>query len=314
MVKPWKDSNIMFMPLYTINEFDSTTDIYGQNLFQYSNAIYIKAPIINSTYKRLQGYFIFADSPYLQIVDLSNWKGLKPISLENWFSNDTDLYKVIGISDMDLSRVGNVRDMFYKCSSLKTMDIDLTGITTPDNYCFNGLFDRCLNLESVNLKALDNLPTLTQFNMVFNACEKLTNLTIVVDTSNCTEFTSTFAGCTSLAVLNGFLSIKSFNKSITPSNFLQDYRGSKFRVFELRDLGTLENITSHDFSRFSYWGQEEEKYPGAKQSLLNTLITYSFDRATAGYSSCTLKLVANTKAVLTGEEIAQITAKGYTIA
>ena len=161
---------------------------------------------------------------------------------------------------------------------------------------------------------MDNLPTLTQFNYVFKSCDKLTNLTIVVDTSNCTEFTNTFAGCTSLAVLNGFLSIKSFNKSITTSNFLQDYRGSKFRVFELRDLGTLENITSHDFSRFSYWGQEEETYPGAKQSLIDSLITYSFDRATAGYSSCTITLAANTKAVLTEEEIAQITAKGYTVA
>jgi hypothetical protein len=62
------------------------------------------------------------------------------------------------------------------------------------------------------------------------------------------------------------------------------------------------------------WGIANAENPDARQSLIDTLITYSFDRATAGYSACTVTLSANTKALLTDEEIEQITAKGYTIA
>ena len=71
------------------------------------------------------------------------------------------------------------------------------------------------------------------------------------------------------------------------------------------------------FTYWSVWGVEDETVPlsaGARQSLIDTLITYSYDRATAGYSTCTVTLHANTKALLTQDEIAQITAKGYTIA
>lgn len=62
------------------------------------------------------------------------------------------------------------------------------------------------------------------------------------------------------------------------------------------------------------WGINTSAIPEARQSLIDSLITYSFDRAAAGYSNCTIKLSAKTKALLTEEEIAQITAKGFTIA
>lgn len=50
-----------------------------------------------------------------------------------------------------------------------------------------------------------------------------------------------------------------------------------------------------------------------RQSLVDTLLTYSYDRATAGYSAATIKLHADTLARLTAEEIAAITAKGFTL-
>lgn len=62
------------------------------------------------------------------------------------------------------------------------------------------------------------------------------------------------------------------------------------------------------------WGIADTENPDARQSLVDTLLTYSFDRATAGYSACTVTLSAATKALLTDEEKEQITAKGYTIA
>ena len=59
------------------------------------------------------------------------------------------------------------------------------------------------------------------------------------------------------------------------------------------------------------WGTGGEEN---RQSLIDSLITYSYDRASAGMATATIQLHANTKALLTEEEIAQITAKGFTIA
>lgn len=93
----------------------------------------------------------------------------------------------------------------------------------------------------------------------------------------------------------------------------------------MQDSCTIINLSSNGMS----WGSSEPPYipynvvdrqkildaiVGARQSVIDTLITYSYDRATAGYSTCTVTLSANTKALLTQDEIAQMTAKGYTLA
>ena len=98
----------------------------------------------------------------------------------------------------------------------------------------------------------------------------------------------------------------------------------------IKNIGMQESCTIINLSsNGSYWGSSDQPYisyncvdkqkilnaiVGARQSLIDTLITYSYDRATAGYSTCTVTLHSNTKALLTEDEIAQITAKGYTIA
>jgi hypothetical protein len=51
----------------------------------------------------------------------------------------------------------------------------------------------------------------------------------------------------------------------------------------------------------------------ARQDLVDSLITNSFDRATAGYSVFTITLSQETYNLLTEEEITAITNKGYTI-
>ena len=95
----------------------------------------------------------------------------------------------------------------------------------------------------------------------------------------------------------------------------------------VKNLGMQESCTTAGLKGY-YWGTQIGYIPtynihkqriidavaDARQSVIDTLITYSYDRATAGYSTCTVTLHANTKALLTEDEIAQITAKGYTLA
>ena len=64
-----------------------------------------------------------------------------------------------------------------------------------------------------------------------------------------------------------------------------------------------------DFSTLSYWGTE-----GNKQCVVNSLINNTVDLVSGNYESQTITLSSPTKALLTSDEIAQITSKGYTIA
>lgn len=85
----------------------------------------------------------------------------------------------------------------------------------------------------------------------------------------------------------------------------------------VKNFGTHPDFTnSKTFKDVIRWGLDGDDYyfKDGKESLIYTLIDNSFDRATAAYSACTITLSSYTKGVLTEEEIAQITAKGYTIA
>ena len=137
-----------------------------------------------------------------------------------------------------------------------------------------------------------------------------------IDTSSCTNFGSILTSCYNLIKIAG-LSLKSFSSNISYSYFTGIDNMIKLRYALLKDFGTGSSCTSADFEYWTNWGIEDETIElsaGARQSLIDTLITYSYDRATAGYSTCTVTLSTNTKALLTEDEIAQITAKGYTLA
>ena len=113
------------------------------------------------------------------------------------------------------------------------------------------------------------------------------------------------------------LSLKSLNTTITYDYFTGPFDMNKLRYALLPDFGTGSDCTSADFGLWRVWGVEDETVPlsvGARQSVIFTFIIFSYHRATAGYSTCTVKLSSNTKALLTQDEIAQMTAKGYTLA
>lgn len=167
--------------------------------------------------------------------------------------------------------------------------------------------------ENINLN-ISNVQGIKSFSSMFAS----TNITIIneLDTSGGTNFNSMFADCNKLIKVES-ISFKSLDTTISNSYFTGWGTMNKLRYVLLKDFGTGSSCTSASFTNWNVWGIEDETVPlsaGARQSLIDTLITYSYDRATAGYSTCTVTLHANTKALLTEDEIAQITAKGYTLA
>lgn len=79
----------------------------------------------------------------------------------------------------------------------------------------------------------------------------------------------------------------------------------------LTNLGKAAAATTFDL-RNKNWG-DDTIVAGARQTLVDSLLTNSFDRAAAGYGTLTLQLSPEALARLTSDEVAAITAKGYTL-
>lgn len=92
-----------------------------------------------------------------------------------------------------------------------------------------------------------------------------------------------------------------------------DVRFPQYQLTYMRviNLGQSELASYPDFACALKWGTGSEE---ARQSLVDSLLTDSYDRATAGMAPATVRLSTASKAALTAEEIAAITAKGFTIA
>ena len=229
--------------------------------------------------------------------------------------NGTDFrYMFIGCTSLksaslsDTSKGTDFNSMFQGCTSLESASL----LNTSSGTNFDSMFFRCNSLNSI---ILPNTSSGTNFDSMFYDCSSLT-LIPQLDTSNGTNMDNMFCGCPELIKISS-LSLKSLNTTISHSYFTDYDIMSNLRYVLLKDFGTGSNCTSAGFGYWRVWGIEDETIPlsaGARQSLIDTLITYSYDRATAGYSTCTINLYADTKALLTQDEIAQITAKGYTIA
>ena len=166
----------------------------------------------------------------------------------------------------------------------------------------------------INLN-VKNISNITDFSYLLYENREITKIG-ELDTSGGTSFNDIMYNCSNLIKVES-LSLKSLNTTISYSYFTGYSNRDNLRYVLLKDFGTGSNCTSASFEYWNAWGVENESIPlsaGARQSLVDTLITYSYDRATAGYSTCTITLYADTKALLTQDEIAQITAKGYTLA
>lgn len=106
--------------------------------------------------------------------------------------------------------------------------------------------------------------------------------------------------------------------SVTNATFLLYASSSPYYFPNLRYIRILNlgkgSHTTYDFTHARYWGEDTPEHPDARKSLVDTLLTDSYDRAAAGKSPITVRLHSLAKNRLTAEERAAITAKGITLA
>jgi hypothetical protein len=154
---------------------------------------------------------------------------------------------------------------------------------------------------------LDNLVTFSSFPS--NAASYFANMPLTyinkLYTSNITVMAKMFYNCTNLQKIEEL-------DIINCNNMYDMFNGcTKLSVMTLKNFGTQSSIDlrGYVFGQ-TKWGQGSDE---ARQSLVDSLLTYSFDRATAGYASLTVQLPSASLALLTDTKKAAIAAKGYTL-
>ena len=208
--------------------------------------------------------------------------------------------KLKSIPQLDTSNVKSMGTIFQNCSALTSVPQLDYSLVTDMNYGFSS----CTGLTTIPDL---NFESATSLNSLFANSSKIVTIG-KLNTPKLLSLNAMFSSCNSLKKVES-IDIQSVNNTANLAGY-SNMPNLKYIV--LKNLGQSA-LSSWDFSRIPDWGVNDATYIDAKQSLLDTLITYSYDRVSAGKGACTVKLHSKTKALLTEDEIAQITAKGFTI-
>ena len=189
-----------------------------------------------------------------------------------------------------------MHSMFTGCTKLKSIpQFDTSNVI--DMY---GMFESCSSLTSIPQMDTSNVTTIER---MFYGCSSLTSIP-QFDTSNVTSMNNMFTGCTALT------SIPKLNcGNIQRSKW--DIAGIT-TMSNLTDLGGFEDLGKvSGLSKPSYFLTYCPNL--TKESVMN-VINNLYDRASAGYSVVTLPFNIKSLALLSDEEKAIATNKGWTLA
>ena len=178
-------------------------------------------------------------------------------------------------------------------------------------YC---CFDACRSLKRV--EGFGDMP-IQSITAAFRNCYSLEYIA-KLNTHNMTTLsnTDTYQYCYSLERIE---ELDAYSVNANQGNIFQQSVGLRYCL--IKNIGhNANNFTNYiSFQYNTLYGIPNDKHPDARQSLVDSLLTYSYDRVndpdglgTAG-TTCTITLSANSYAQLTASEIEQITAKGYTL-
>ena len=161
-------------------------------------------------------------SKVTSVVFNSSFANANITSCFAWFREMASLTSVSGTQYFKTTNVTNMAQMFYGCSSLKTLDISTW--STPKVTTFRNMFYNNTALTTLKISNLSTESATSTYGM-FYYCTALTSLDVSkFKTSKVTEMDYMFQRCTSLTELN--ISSFTINSSAT-SQYMFSYCGLK---------------------------------------------------------------------------------------
>ena len=299
------DSELMFMPKVEIIDSEPVRLEYVGSTFPKL----LIFPDIDFKHKDINGYGLMVHSKAMSIhLKNINFTG----SLQSLF-NDCDNLVDITCSGLTIdSNVTDASSCFQDCLKLTTVP-DLfngaqTGLTN-----LNNMFSGCSNMTTIDLSSW-KFGQVTNMASMFYGCYNVQTIDITgIDTSKMTstsKMDSMFSSCSGLVRVRGAIDLIGMNLTALPS---LGYSVNSLTTITYKNLGRNPDIASLDLypeDSYAKWGLGDEE---SKQSFIDSMLTYSYDRAANGLPTIELMMGAEQKALLTEEQITAIQAKGYTI-
>lgn len=240
----------------------------------------------------------------LQELDLSNATKINTIT--------TAFYCCSKLQELILPNIvltnSSMATVFASCRKLKSIDLSKIDVSKLSSANITDMFSYCESLENIDFQSWEGLKISTMRN-TFNNCKKLKVIDISPLDTTTAKFAALCCDCTELESFNGYLDYNNYSASGN-MNF------SFTNCPNLRQINTIYNLGKNqyiDFKNSPYLGVVNEDYPNARIKLTELLVTNLYDKVANGLSTGSMRLNEATVALLTEEEIAQITAKGYTI-
>lgn len=299
------DSELMFMPKVEIVDSEPVNIGYVGSIFPKL----LIFPDIDFKHKDINGYGFMVHSKAMSIhLKNINFTG----SLQSLFNDCPNLVDITCSGLTIDSDVTDASSCFQDCQKLTTVP-DLfngaqTGLTNLGSMFFN-----CSNMTTIDLSSW-KFGQVTSMNSMFYGCYNVQTIDITgIDTSQMTSASnidSMFDGCSALVRIRGAIDLIGMNLTDLPS---LGYSINSLTTITYKNLGRNPEATSLDFyfdDSYAHWGLGDEE---SKQSFIDSVLTYSYDRAANGLSTLELLMRPEQKALLTEEQITAIQAKGYTI-
>lgn len=315
------DASVAYLNKQTGNQFPADSELMFLPKVEIIDSEPVRLKYVDNTFPKL---LIFPD------IDFKH----KDINGLQFFSNS----KAISIHLKNINFTGSLDSLFYECNNL--VDLTYSGLTIDSNVTnasscfwncyklttvpdlFNGaqtgltdlsyMFSGCTNMTTIDLSSW-KFGQVTSMRGIFSNC--INAITIDISGIDTSKMTSTlymkgmFDYCYNLIRVRGAIDLIGMNLTDLPSLGYVD----TLTTITYKNLGSNPEISSLDLypdDCYAKWGLGDEE---SKQSFIDSVLTYSYDRAANGLPTLELTMRQEQKALLTEEQITAIQAKGYTI-
>lgn len=254
-------------------ETQTLTLYYDKNKQTSDNAIYARPLWANYVERKAIQTVVFDES----------FKDARPKSCDQWFYLFEGLTKIEHLDYLNTSEVENMGSMFYKCTSLETLDLSsfntekvtnmlamfegsmsLRTIKLPKGFIgsnvtdLNGMFRGCASLTELDLSG-SNAEKVKNMGNMFDGCVALSNLNLSgFKTGSVTDMRYLFSSCQSLESLDlsGFNTenVSSMVSMFSHCSSLRSLDLSSFNTSKVIDMNLMfymcTNLESIDLSSF----------------------------------------------------------------
>lgn len=221
----------------------------------------------------------------------------------NWDESNANTYfredrQLVYCPNVDTSNVTDMFHMFMNCSSLNSIpQLNTSNVTN-----MGGMFWECSSLQTIPL--LDTSNVFDMYSM-FGGCSALTTIP-QLDTSNVSDMSDMFRDCTQLQSLP----LLDFSNATDITYFFGvGYIDEADYLYQLTDLGGFANLKIDWNDNYGLAICPSLTY----ESIINVLDNLYDFRGNGESITRTLKIHSNTYSLLSSEDIAVATNKGWII-